>query len=99
FGAPANVPVVVRLHGSATYFAHELKRKRQPLIRWLEHRTLEQADLIISVSQYTAEVTQKIFGLKAKPFHVVYNAIDTELFAPAPAEQVDRSLILFVNSI
>ncbi len=66
------VPVVVRLHGSSTYFAHEIQADNWKLTFFLEQAALRRADFLASCSQYTAEQTKHLFGLPSG-VKVIYN--------------------------
>jgi glycogen synthase len=70
------VPVVVRLHGSSTYFALEMHQKPNRMAQWLERRALARADFWCSVSQYTADRTQDIFSLTKPCSAVLYNPVE-----------------------
>jgi glycosyltransferase involved in cell wall biosynthesis len=72
------VPVVVRLHGSESYFAAEMGRPMKRSAYWLERGALRRADSWCSVSRYTAERTKEIFGLGTEPRAVLYNPIETD---------------------
>jgi glycosyltransferase involved in cell wall biosynthesis len=68
------IPVVVRLHGSATYFAEELHSAVSPSVRLHERKAIQRADHIVSVSHYTARRTAEIFGVPS-PSTVIYNSV------------------------
>jgi glycosyltransferase involved in cell wall biosynthesis len=70
------IPVVVRLSGSATYFAAELGQQ----VKWstflIERASLRRADYQCSESRYQAERTREIFRLGSGPDAVIYNPVD-----------------------
>jgi glycosyltransferase involved in cell wall biosynthesis len=68
-------PIVVKLHGSDTYFCHLDNRPVKFLNRFHEKRALKKADAVISVSQYTADLTNQLFGLN-RNFKIIPNGID-----------------------
>jgi glycosyltransferase involved in cell wall biosynthesis len=70
---------VIRLNGSDTYFCHLDNRPVKWINKFHEKRALQKADALLSVSQFTAELTNKIFGLN-REFVIIPNAIDTVLF-------------------
>ena len=80
-----NGPLVLRLHGSDTYFCHLEQREVKWRNRFLEKRAFKKADGIISVSRFTGERTNQIWGTH-RPFEVIPNGIDTEGFNTSPAE-------------
>jgi glycosyltransferase involved in cell wall biosynthesis len=72
------IPVVVRLHGSASYFAAETRRPIKRTAYWIESRALRRADYWCSVSRYTAERTKSLFRLSGGPHAVLYNPVDAD---------------------
>ena len=74
-------PLIIRLNGSDTYFCHLDKRPVKPKNKFLEKHALNKADGIISVSQFTADVTRKLFILK-KEIAVIPNSINIDKFQP-----------------
>ncbi|RZJ28139.1 MAG: glycosyltransferase family 1 protein, partial [Flavobacterium sp.] len=82
----ANCPLVVRLHGSDTYFCHLDNRPVNWSSRFHEKRALKKADALLSVSRYTADVTNELFGLN-RNFTVIPNGVDTEKFQPTDVAQ------------
>ncbi len=81
----ANCPIVVKLHGSETYFAHLDQRPLKWRIRYTEKRALQKADAVISVSAYAAQVTQDAFGM-TRTMTVVPNGIDVDRFKVSNSE-------------
>lgn len=79
FIRPVKCPIVIKLHGSDTYFCHLEHRPVKWMNRFHEKRALQRADGLLSVSQFTAEVTNGVFGLH-KEFTIIPNSIDVELF-------------------
>lgn len=74
FWGKLNSPIVVRLHGTATYFSQELGERPSRLIRWLEKQTLRAASQLISVSHYAAKQTLQAFTLNM-PYAVIHNGV------------------------
>ena len=93
----AKCPIVIRLHGSDTYFCHLDNRP----VKWNNHfhekRTLQNADAIISVSNYTAELTNQLFNLK-KEFVVIPNGIDIDKFS-IPQNSAKQNIILYFGTL
>jgi glycosyltransferase involved in cell wall biosynthesis len=79
FIQPKNCPVVIRLNGSDTYFCHLDHRRVKWMNRFHECRALQQADGLLSVSQFTADLTNEVFGLHKK-FTIIPNSIDVDFF-------------------
>ncbi|MBG6062976.1 glycosyltransferase involved in cell wall biosynthesis [Flavobacterium sp. CG_9.1] len=79
FITPKKCPIVIRLHGSDTYFCHLDERPVKWINKFHEKRALQKADALLSVSQFTADLTNEVFDLK-KEFTIIPNGIDTEKF-------------------
>lgn len=79
FIRPINCPIIIRLHGSDTYFCHLDNRKVKWKNKFHEKRALQNADRLLSVSQFTADLTNAVFGLE-KQFEIIPNPIDSKLF-------------------
>jgi len=77
-----NCPLIIRENGSDTYFCHLDDRKVKAINRFHEKKALQQANGIISVSKFTGDLTNEIFGI-TKPFTVIPNAVNIEDFKPS----------------
>src|ERR1035437_2095202 len=74
-GLRPGCPVVLRCHGTAVYFGHLLNEAVRPTVRWAERLALAGADDVAAVSQYTADITARLFRL-SRPITVIPNGID-----------------------
>lgn len=75
-----NCPLVIKLHGSDTYFCHLDARPVKKVNFRREQKALMTADACSSVSDYVAQMTRKLFALK-NDFEVIPNGIDLEKFS------------------
>ncbi len=91
-----NVPVVTRLHGSATYFSLEMGRRPTRTLQTAEWASVRRADFVCSVSVYVGSRTQKIFRLKAAP-HVAYNPVEPGELVPL-AER-SNNFVMYCGSL
>lgn len=86
------IPVVVRMNGSASYFANELGSKVRRTTFWLERSALRRADHWCSVSQYTAERSREVFELSSGPDAVLYNSVEAD-FQSSPANRSMQDVV------
>ncbi len=91
-------PLVIHFHGSDTYFCKLENRPQKKKNYWFEKTALEGADHLLSVSQFTAEETGKLFKLN-KDIHIIPNSIDVNLFKPENKETVPNSILFFGSII
>ena len=76
------VPVVVRLHGSLSYFARETGARIQRRALFLERKSFHRATYCASTSRYTAAVTENLFGQHRSSVEVIYNFVEVDRELP-----------------
>ena len=91
-------PIVIRLNGTDTYFCHLDKRPVKFWNKFHEKKALQNADGLISVSQYTADVTKELFLLE-RDFAIIPNSIDIEKFAIVDITEVQENTILYFGTL
>ena len=91
-------PLVIKLHGSDTYFCNLENRPQKAKNFWFEKIALKKADSIVSVSKFTGVKTAKLFGLREK-MTVIENGIDITKFTISDRKIIDSNIILYFGSI
>lgn len=89
-------PVVIRLNGTDTYFCYLDNRPVKIRNKFHEKRALQKADALLSVSQYTANVTQELFSLQ-RHFTIIPNSIDIHKFDALQNEK--ENTILYFGTL
>jgi glycosyltransferase involved in cell wall biosynthesis len=90
------VPLIVKSHGSYTYFSHEAHTALKKRIHSVDVELYRRADALSAVSLYTAEVNRKLFNI-SRPIKVLYNSLqipDQKITA-----QRDDFTVLFTGSM
>ena len=87
-------PLVIRLHGSDTYFCNLDDRKVKSKNKFLEKKALLGANKIVGVSKFVANRTKELFQLNVE-IAVIHNAIDITLFKPNHQNIKRKSLLYF----
>lgn len=87
-------PVVMRLHGSDTYFCHLDKRPVKWWNKFPERTAYKQADHIIAVSDFVGRKTNEVFGLD-RHYTVIPNSIDTSKFKPIENTSIEPIVLYF----
>lgn len=98
FIKPKSCPLIIRLNGSDTYFCHLDNRPVKWINKFHEKRALQNADGLLSVSQFTADKTNAIFGLN-KEFTIIPNPIETNLFQTNNENSLKEKTILYFGSL
>lgn len=90
-------PLVIRLHGSDTYFCHLEKRKLKRKNKFFEKRALLSADKIIGVSKFVSLKTKELFNLNFE-IDTIHNAIDPIKFEPNH-ENIEPETLLYFGTM
>ena len=87
-------PLIIRQNGSDTYFCHLDQRPVKWFNKFLEKRALQKCNGIIAVSEFTGNLTKKLFKLKSN-FTVIPNAIDITQFEVLPFANHSEIILYF----
>lgn len=88
------IPIVLRLNGSDAYFCYLDGRTNKFKNRFHEKRALLKADAIISVSDFTAKITQQVFNIKIA-YNVIPNGVNVEKFKPTSISSNEKIILYF----
>lgn len=91
-------PIVIRLNGSDTYFCHLDNRPVKFINKKHEKRALQNADALLSVSRYTADLTKGLFELQ-RNFTVIPNSIDIDQFSADTTVEIQENTILYFGTL
>jgi glycosyltransferase involved in cell wall biosynthesis len=91
------VPVVIRLQGSVSYFAAESGRPIDRLIFEVERLALNRASFHCSSSRYTADVTRRLFGLRRFEPEILYNPV--QIPAETQSRRPSGSDVVFTGTL
>lgn len=98
FIQPKQCPIVIRLHGSDTYFCNLENRKVKWINQFHEKKALQKAKGHISVSAFTAKTTNQVFGCDI-PFEIIPNGIEVHPFSESSEESVKEGSILYLGTL
>lgn len=91
-------PIIVKLHGSDTYFCHLDSRPVKFWNKFREKRALQNANALLSVSQYTADLTKELFSLE-RDIAINPNCIDINKFSSESTTKVEENIILYFGTL
>ncbi|MFV8372604.1 glycosyltransferase family 4 protein [Flavobacterium sp. LB2P74] len=98
FISPKKCPIVIRLNGSDTYFCHLDQRPVKWKNKFHEKRALQQADGLLSVSQFTADVTNEVFCFNKK-FTIIPNSINCATFEVEHQKTTLLPIVLYFGTL
>lgn len=91
-------PLLIRCHGSDTYFSHILGRRVRRKTYLEEKVAIRAADGVAAVSRYCAERTAHLFRLKTQP-QVIHNGVDTSVYRPPQSQPLGQLAVLVVGTL
>jgi L-malate glycosyltransferase len=92
-------PLVIRLHGSDTYFCSIENRPQKLKNKVFETIALKTATAYVAPSKFTANYTANLFKLNKNTIQVVANGIDTEIFKPTDLLKPTENSILYFGTL
>ena len=98
FIRPKKCPIVIKLNGSDAYFCHLDHRPVKWINKFHEKRALNIADALLSVSQFTADITNAVFHFDKK-FFIIPNCIDTNVFSNDVYSTISDNTLLYFGSL
>jgi len=98
FIKPKKCPIVIKLNGSDTYFCYLDERPVKWINKFHEKCALKNANGHISVSDYTAKMTNLVFK-QHNDFTIIPNGIDMTLFQNEKTKSLDNNTILYFGTL
>jgi glycosyltransferase involved in cell wall biosynthesis len=93
------IPLVIRFHGSDTYFCHLERRKQKWKNFWFENIAIHNAKAFIAPTAYAGEVSKRLFNIKNKTIKTIHHGLELDKFEKLSATQFEDGLILYLGTI
>ena len=93
------VPLVIRFHGSDTYFCHLEQRKQKFKNRIFETVATRGANAFIAPTTFAGELSRKLFGLQKKNIKTIHYGLKLEDFINEKPEQFNKNTILYIGTV
>lgn len=93
------IPLVIRFHGSDTYFCYLEKRKQKLKNYWFERLAIQKAKAFIAPTAFAGELSQRLFHIKNKKVKTIHYGLELDKFDEIPTNQFEDGLILYLGTI
>jgi glycosyltransferase involved in cell wall biosynthesis len=93
------VPVVIRFHGSDTYFCHLEQRKQKAKNFWFEKLAINKAQAFIAPTHFAGELSKKLFGIKSKAIRTIHHGLELNQFQNTNPLVYEKGLVLYIGTI
>lgn len=93
------IPLVIRFHGSDTYFCHLEKRHQKWKNFWFEKLAVHGAKAFIAPTTFAGAVSQKLFGIKNKTIKTIHHGLELNKFENSSPDIYEKGLLLYIGTI
>lgn len=94
-----SIPLVIRFHGSDTYFCYLEKRHQKLKNFWLEKCAIQKAKAYIAPTSFAGEVSRKLFSIKNKTIKTIHYGLRLEKFDNPSPEEFEKGMLLYIGTI
>lgn len=92
-------PLVIRFHGSDTYFCHIEKRHQKLKNYWFEKLATQKAKAFIAPTTYAGDVSKRLFSINNKDIQTIHYGLELDEFQNKNPEVFENGLILYIGTI
>jgi glycosyltransferase involved in cell wall biosynthesis len=93
------IPVVIRFHGSDTYFCDLEKRKQKLKNFGFEKLAVLGADGYIAPTAFAGELSKKLFKIRNEKVQTIHYGLDLTKFENKSPDEFEQGLILYVGTL
>jgi len=94
-----NAPLVIRFHGSDTYFCHLENRKQKFKNYWFEKIAVNKAVAFIAPTTFAGAISKELFTIKNRSIQTIHYGIELDKFKNDNPENYEKGLILYIGTI
>lgn len=92
-------PLVIRFHGSDTYFCHLEKRKQKLKNFWFEKLAVSKATAFIAPTDFAGGLSKQLFGIKNKTIKTIHYGLELNQFQNDNPLVYEKGVILYIGTI
>ncbi|KQB41445.1 Group 1 glycosyl transferase [Flavobacterium daejeonense] len=93
------IPLIIRFHGSDTYFCHLEQRKQKVKNFFFEKLAVLNATAFIAPTAFAGALSKKIFHIRKKKIKTIHHGLDLALFQNPQPEQLESGLLLYTGTL
>lgn len=93
------IPLVIRFHGSDTYFCHLEQRPQKRKNFWFEKLAVQNATAFIAPTQFAGEVSAKLFSIPTEKVTTIHYGLTLSNFVNTTPEQFESETLLYLGTV
>ncbi|TXD81689.1 glycosyltransferase family 4 protein [Subsaximicrobium wynnwilliamsii] len=95
-----SVPIVMRFHGSDTYFCHLEKRQQKMKNRWFEQLAVNKAEAFIAPTSFAGQLSKRLFKIQDdKPVATIHYGLQLENFINTNPSSYEAHTVLYIGTL
>ncbi|MBU2952140.1 glycosyltransferase family 4 protein [Tamlana agarivorans] len=94
-----SVPLVMRFHGSDTYFCHLEERPQKKKNKFFEQFAVRGSQAYIAPTTFAGEQSKKLFEIKNKTIKTIHYGLQLEQFNNTVPEQFQEYSLLYIGTL
>ncbi len=94
-----NKPLVIRFHGSDTYFCHIEKRKQKLKNKWFEKLGVKKAKAFIAPTNFAGEKSMELFNLPKDKLKIIHYGLELEKFNNTNPDEFEECRVLNIGTL
>jgi len=93
------IPLVIRFHGSDTYFCHLEKRKQKLKNFWFEKLAIQKAEGYIAPTTFAGKLSAELFGIQTEKIKTIHHGLELDRLENDCPKQFEKGLIVYIGTI
>lgn len=93
------IPMIIRFHGSDTYFCHLENRKQKWKNKWFEKLALSKAKGFIAPTAFAGKLSSELFGISPQKVKTIHYGLELDKFENPSPDQYQEGLLLYIGTI
>ena len=93
------IPLIIRFHGSDTYFCHLENRQQKLKNYWFEKLALVNAKGFIAPTKFAGELSAKLFKINPEKVQTIHYGLELNQFKNPSSEKFENGLLLYIGTI
>ncbi|MBZ4041939.1 glycosyltransferase family 4 protein [Flavobacterium hibisci] len=93
------IPLVIRFHGSDSYFCHLENRKQKCKNFLFEKLAVNSAKAYIAPTAFAGQISKRLFKIKRKEIITIHNGLDLKKFINHSPNTFEKGMILYIGTL
>lgn len=93
------VPLIIRFHGSDTYFCHLEQRKQKLKNYWFERLAVKKAKGCIAPTAFAGKLSSELLKVSPQKVTTIHYGLELDRFVNDKPDEYEKGLLLYIGTI